>query len=272
MEKSNNADNEAHVLIPYKIIMVWSITVFAPLMLLGQQSIQPNDIEIHSQLTLLTVSPDEVSDFEGDMNALSELSRQVELEEQYDWLTYKSDKGQYLIVNFSSGISDALTLEEYRKGFQKKGGGEAFDTIMDAMLKHSISVDKNCLIQMLLPWSTVREISVLEFPLATMVEYQIPTKNIESFDSAMRKLVALLKKVEYPYPLESNRGSLGAYGTMNLVWFYDDRDAYFGNNSLDDWMGRHGNQEEFRVIMETIEGLSLSTKAYNFSYQGQLSY
>ncbi len=255
-----------------KTSIVCLFAAFNAIMLHGQKSIQPGDIEIHSQLTLLTISPDEVSDFERDMSALSELSKQVELEEQFDWLTYKSDLGQYLIVNFSSAISDALTIDGYRKEFRRKGVGKAFDTIVDALLQRTISIDKNHLIQMLLPWSTVREISVSEFPLATMVEHQIPTKNIEEFDGAMRKLVALLKKVEYPYPLESNRGSLGAYGTMTLVWFYDDRDAYFGNNNLLNWMARKGNQEEFQALMETIEGLSLSSKAYHFSYQKQLGY
>ncbi len=256
----------------FKTIFVCSFVAFSTLILYGQKSIQQEDIEIYSQLTLLTVSPDEVSDFEGDMNALRKLSKQVPLGEQYDWLTYKSDQGQYLIVNFSGGISDALTLDTYRKAFRKKGVGEAFDTIVEALLRRNISVDRNYLIQMLLPWSTVREISVSEFPLATMVEHQIPTKNMEGYDSVMRKLVALLKKVEYPYPLESNRGSLGAYGTMTLVWFYDNREAYFGNNSLMKWMSRHGRQEEFQAIMETIEGLSIATKSYNFSYQKQLSY
>ena len=255
-----------------KTSIVCLFAAFNAIMLHGQKTIQQDDIEIYSQLTLLTISPDEVSNFERDMNALSKLSKQVELGEQFDWLTYKRDNGQYLIVNFSSGISDALTIDQYRTGFKEKGVEQAFDTIMDALLQRTISIDKNHLIQMLLPWSTVREISVSEFPLATMVEYQIPTKNIEDHDSAMRKLVALLKKVKYPYPLESSRGSLGAYGTMTLVWFYDSRDAYFGKNSLLNWMARHGSQEEFQTVMEKIEGLSLSTKAYHFSYQKQLSY
>ncbi len=255
-----------------KTSIVCLFAAFSAIMLHGQKSIQQDDIEIYSQLTLLTVSPEDVPNFERDMYALSKLSKQVELEEEYDWLTYKSDTDQYLIVNFSSGISDALTLDSYRKGFHEKGEGEAFDVILDALKQRNIVIDKNCLIQMLLPWSTVREISVSEFPLATMVERQVPPQNIEGYDSAMRKLVALLKKVEYPYPLESNRGALGAYGTMTLVWFYDDRDAYFGNNSLMEWMGRRGHEGECQAIMETIEGLSLSTKTYNFSYQGLLSY
>ena len=256
----------------HKTILVCSFTAFSSLILYGQKSIQKEDIEIYSQLTLLTVSPEDIPNFETDMNAFSKLSKQVELEEEYDWLAYKSDTGQYLIVNFSSGIADALTLDSYRKEFHEKGEGEAFDVILDALKQRNIVINKNCLIQMLLPWSTVREISVSEFPLATMVERQVPTKNIEGYDSAMRKLVALLKNVEYPYPLESNRGALGAYGTMTLVWFYDDRDAYFGNNSLMEWMRRRGHQEECQAIMETIVGVSLSTKTYHFDYQKELSY
>jgi len=88
----------------------------------------------------------------------------------------------------------------------------------------------------------------------------------------MRKLAILLKKVGYPYPLESNRGSVGAYGTMNLVWFYDDRDAYFGKNSLLEWMDRQGGHDECRAIMETIKKLSRFTKTHHFDYQKEMSY
>ncbi len=255
-----------------KLLIVWLILVLSPLIVNSQKSIQPSDIEIHSQLTLLSVSPEDVPGFEKDMSALGKLSKESKLEEKYDWLTYKSNSDQYLIVNFSSDFSDVLTIEKYRKGFQEKGAGESFGAILDALQQRNIVIDKSCIIQMLLPWSTVREISVSEFPLATMVEYQVPTKNIEGFDDAMREFAALLKKTEYPYPLESNRGSLGAHGTMTLVWFYDDRDAYFGNNNLLNWMGRYGSQEAFQSIMETIEGLSRSTKTYHFDYQKQLSY
>ena len=116
-----------------KTSIVCLFAAFSAIMLHGQKSIQQDDIEIYSQLTLLTVSPEDIPNFERDMNALSKLSKQVELEEEYDWLAYKSDTGQYLIVNFSSGIADALTLDSYRKGFHEKGEGEAFDVILDAL-------------------------------------------------------------------------------------------------------------------------------------------
>jgi hypothetical protein len=68
---------------------------------------------------------------------------------------------------------------------------------------------------MILPWSTISEMSVSEFPLAEMVEYSYSLKNINEIDSILRKIVTLLKDTKYPYPLEGNRGSLWAY-----IWLY----------------------------------------------------
>jgi len=156
------------------------VLVLGPVLIFAQQSIQPSDIEIYSQLTLLKVTSEDVPNFERDMAALSRLSKQIELEEHYDWLTYKSDEGDYLIVNFSNGIKDVLTIESYEAAFHEKGVGSAFDIALQSMAGHGISVERNCLIQMLLPWSTVNAISVSQFPLATMVEYSVPAKSIES--------------------------------------------------------------------------------------------
>ncbi len=255
-----------------RIIVLISLLVFSPFMILGQKSIQSSDVEIHTQLTFLRVPQKDVVAFEKGMGELSKLSKKVKLGENYDWLTYTSDTGQYLIINFSTGLDDVLTIESYRNAFHKKGASKPFDTILNSILQLDILVERNYLKQMLLPWSTVREISVSEFPLATMVEYQIPTKNIEAYDSTMRQLVALLKKVEYPYPLESNRGSLGAYGVMTLVWFYDDRNDYFGKNSLLNWMEKHGDKKELLSILNAFKNISESTRTYNFRYKKLLSY
>jgi len=249
-----------------------ALIIFSLKMVMGQKSIQSSDIEIHSQLTFLRVSPEDKVDFEGGMQALGSLSKKVQLDEKFDWLTYKSNTNQYLVITFSDGLEDVLTLNDYQKTFQEKGSGESFRKTIQAMAKLDITVDKNYIIQMVLPWSTVEGISVYQFPLATMVEYVIPTDDIEQFDTAMRQLAVLLEETKYPYPLESNRGNIGAYGTMALVWFYDNRDNFLGRNSLLKWMDEHGQTEAFQKIMQTLETISSSTVEYRFDYQKMMSY
>ncbi len=273
MEKSRKEwPNKAKSIEMNKIIIIVSILMLGPFLVLGQKSIQASDIEIHTKLTFLKVPGRDVASFEQGMGLLRELSKEVNFTENFDWLTYKSDTDQYLIINFSNGLEDVLTIEGYRNAFHEKGAGKAFDALMKAMADLSISVERNYIIQMLLPWSTVKAISVSEFPLATMIEYDIPTNDIEQFDITMRELVALLKKTNYPYPLESNRGSIGAYGTMALVWFYDDRDDYMGKNNLLDWMERHGAKQTLQSIMNTLNSISESTRTYNLRYKKTLSY
>ena len=125
---------------------------------------------------------------------------------------------------------------------------------------------------MLLPWSTVKEISVSEFPMAKMIEYKIKADKTDVFDEEIRKLVKILKETKYPYPLEGNRGSLGAYGTMTLVWFYDDISDFNGIKSLDNWVEKHNRKKEVQIILETINEISESRNMYNLSYKKELSY
>lgn len=215
---------------------------------------------------------EDIPDFETKMGQLSDLSKKVGLEEKYDWLTYTTDSNKYLIVNFSNGLSDVLGVDSYRKAFQNIEKAEEFDNIIGDLQQLDIQVERNYVIQMLLPWSTVEEISVSEFPLATMIEYNVPINKIESFDTAIGTLADLLKKTKYPYPLESNRGSIGGYGTVAFVWFYDNRNDFFGKNNLLQWMKEHKRMEKFQSIMEIMEKTYRSKNTYNFDYQKALSY
>ncbi len=246
--------------------------LFVPLTTFGQRSIEKGDIEIHTQLTLLTVASDDVPEFEKNMSGLSGLSRKIQIGEEYDWLLYKSDSGEYLLVNFSDGIEDILTLDHYRKKFHEHKAGAEFDRAIESIKQLDISLDRNYIKQMLLPWSTVEEISVSEFPLATMIEYRIQTDKIDEFDAEMRKFAKLLKETDYPYPLEGNRGSVGAYGVATWVWFYDDRTDYEGKNNLLDWMSRHNRMEELMAVLNKIGELAKSKKVYHLRYKKELSY
>ncbi len=111
-------------------------------------------------------------EFEKNLNSLSKFAKKVKLNENYDWLLYESNKGQYLTANFSEGIKDILTAEDYRTAFQNQNLGIGFEKAIESIKDIGITSDKNYLKQMLPPWSTVEQISVSEFPLAHMIEYK----------------------------------------------------------------------------------------------------
>lgn len=248
------------------------IILFVPIIIFSQKSIDKNDIEISTQLTLLTVEQNDVTEFKKHMKALSKLAKDIKLEEDYDWLLYKSDKSEYLLINFSNGIHDILTLSDYKEEFHRNKTDKEFDKIISSISKLDISVKNNYIKEMLLPWSTVEQISVSEFPLATMEEYLLSMDKIDQLDTEIRKLVGILKETDYPYPLEGNRGSVGAYGTITLVWFYDDFDKFYGSNSLYNWMARNNKKKELQSILNNINGIAESRKTYKLTYKKELSY
>ena len=91
------------------LIKILLFFLFIPIAVSGQISISNEDIEIHTQLTLLTVEKNDISEFEEQLRKIAKLSQKIKLEIDYEWLTYKSDSQQYLFVNFSNGIKDILT-------------------------------------------------------------------------------------------------------------------------------------------------------------------
>lgn len=243
-----------------------------PIAVMGQNSIKDRDIEIHTQLTLLAIAKNDMPSFENNLSKIVKLSRSIELEEDYEWLTYISDSGQYLFVNFSYGIEDILTIDSYRKKFRQNNAEKEFDTIIQSIYQLDVSVLKNYIKQMLLPWSTVQQISVAEFPLTKMVEYKVHSDKMIEFDREIRKLVKILKETNYPYPLEGNRGAIGGYGTMTLVWFYDNRIDFEGKNKLSDWVARHNRMDELESILTKVNELSEYQTVYNLTYREELSF
>ncbi|UZR98505.1 hypothetical protein [Chondrinema litorale] len=125
---------------------------------------------------------------------------------------------------------------------------------------------------MLLPWSTVKEISVTEFPFSKMIEYQISADKMDEFDFQIRRLVKILKETKYPYPLEGNRGFLGAYGKMTLVWFYDSATNFKGYNNLLEWVKKYDREIELHTVLSKINEITKSSYTYNLTYKKDLSY
>ena len=248
------------------------LLVTLPICCMSQHSISENDIEVNTQLTLLTIEPDDADEFEKNMKSVATLAKKINLGEALDWLVYTSDSNDYLIVNFSIGIHDVLTLNDYKVEFNRHNVGKEFNQAMESINKLGVSFNKNYVKEMLLPWSTVKQISVSEFPRAKMVEYKIAANKLNTFDNEIRKLVRMLKETNYPYPLEGSRGSVGAYGKVTLVWFYEDRAKYEGDNNLINWVTRHNRTDELKAILDEIGRISQSKEIYNFSYKKELSY
>ncbi len=237
----------------------------------GQSSITQKDIEIYTQLTLLSVEERDKEAFQNLLKKIADKAKEFKIDYEYDWLTYKSDKGEYLIVNFSDDFNSILKLNDYRRVFTKAESGQLFSHTIEELSKLDVDVKFNYVKEMILPWSTVAEMSVSEFPYAEMIEYQISLQSLDKIDKLLRKLSKLLLESNYPFPLETSRGSLGAYGKITLVWFYDDTSNFDGMNTPKNWMKDNGKLEEYNSILNAIISLTNDSKVFKLSYLKELS-
>lgn len=237
----------------------------------GQSSITQTDIEICTQLTLLEVNKNDEESFQKHLKTIADKAKEFKIAYEYDWLTYKTEKGEYLIVNFSDDLKNILTLSDYQKVFTTANSGQLFKNALREISKLKINIKFNFVKEMILPWSTVSEISVSEFPYAEMIEYELSPLSFDKMDITLRKFSKLLVESKYPFPLEASRGSLGAYGKITLVWFYPESSNFHDMNSPKDWMKKKGKLKEYNLLLNEIENLTKNRKTFKLGYKKELS-
>ncbi|MCD2259495.1 hypothetical protein [Psychroserpens luteolus] len=237
----------------------------------SQSSITQKDIEICTQLTLLNVSKEDDVNFKKHLKTIADKAKEFKIDYEYDWLTYKTEKGEYLIVNFSDDLKSILTLSDYRKVFTIANSGQAFNKAISEISMLDVNVKFNYVKEMILPWSTVSEMSVSEFPYAEMIEFKISSQSFNKIDKVLRQLSKLLKDSNYPFPLETSRGAIGAYGKITLVWFYDDTDNFNGMDTPKGWMKNKGKLKEYNSLLNEFLTLTDKRKNYKLSYVKELS-
>lgn len=248
----------------YAILLITFLIVFFNIdEVCAQKSITKRDIAVVTQLTLLKVDSTDVAALKKSMEAISILSKQIELEETYEWLLYSAGYNQFLIINFSEGTEDILTVTSYTNRFKNTKAYQAFLNEIAILKSLKIKIVFNLLKEMILPWSTIEEISVNEFPLATMEVYEYATSSAESLDIKLRNRAKELKNNNFTYPLEVSRGSVGAYGRLFLVWFYDNQNKYKSEKNI---------LSEYQDIQEEINTIATPKKVYNLIYKPKLSY
>ncbi|WP_299278023.1 hypothetical protein [uncultured Psychroserpens sp.] len=236
----------------------------------SQSSITQKDIEICTQLTLLNVDEEDDTNFQKHLKTIADKAKEFKIDYEYDWLTYKTEKGEYLIVNFSDNLKSILTLNDYRKVFTMANSDQVFNDAVKKISMLNVNVKFNYVKEMILPWSTVSEMSVSAFPYAEMIEYEFSTQSIDKIDVVLRKFSKLLLESNYPFPLETSRGSIGAYEKITLVWFYPNTINFNGMNTPKNWMKNKGKFKEYNSLLNEIESLTKNRKTFKLSYQKEL--
>ncbi len=238
----------------------------------AQSAIEAADIEVTTQLTFIEVGMESDDELRQTLSDISTLSKNIGLDERFDWLTYEINQGKYLIINFSDGVEDALKSDNYIAAFSQSEEGYGFGKSVSDLMACDLHITRHFLKEMVKPWSTVEGISVSEFPKTTLVEYQIPINYYGAFDQLARMLASLLQEVNYPYPLEGNRGAIGSYGRTFLVWFYDDQLDEAIEEHLQNWMDVNGRLDDYLAIKESLDDLASQKEEIDLVYLKELSY
>ncbi len=125
---------------------------------------------------------------------------------------------------------------------------------------------------MLYSWSTVRGMSTATHPLVRVAEYWVKPSRVRQFDRAVRDYVALLKRIDYPYPVEGFLWRVGAPGRNLVVTFPDDWSKFFGENRAEEIAAKHGATEELQSARKALAATLEKVEEHYLDFVPELSY
>lgn len=85
-------------------------------------------------------------------------------------------------------------------------------------------------------------------------------------------MIELQRELNYPYPVHGHRVLYGDVGRFVFVEFYDDRAAYWGENSWDAYVEKAGRTAEWEAIGERFRQIVKHWQDREIEFQGELSY
>ena len=88
----------------------------------------------------------------------------------------------------------------------------------------------------------------------------------------MREYAALLKAVEYPYPVEGFRWRVGSPGVNYVAVFPDAWAGFFGEHDMRTVLRHHGREAEYEALLHRIASAVYRVEQHDIDFAPSLSY
>lgn len=238
----------------------------------GPEEGNQNDFGTYTQRLSITVKPEDAERWEGAVRHIVQAAGKSQLPAKHHWLMYREGPFRYRLILFSDGFADIDTLESFAAGFAKTEGEGLFRQAIEELKPTQFEVLDIGVRQQVYSWSTVRSMNTDTHPLARVIDYWIRPGSRDEFDTVMREYAALLKRIEYPYPVEGFRWRLFAPGMYSVVTFPDDWSKFHGENRLELLARKKGAFEQLLEIRRRLAATLIRHSQFDLDFASELSY
>jgi hypothetical protein len=259
------------------VLLIFVLTNFVVAQTKNSNSIVPPEKQVSEegifvQVVRLRVDANDVAKWENAVKKIREAAGKSRLSKKLDWLLYRETPANYLIITFSDSLADILTTKSFPAYFSGKESEEIFKNALKELNQTRFVILENNITQQMTALSTVREMSTKTHPMGRLTDYWVKPGKDSEFISIMQDYFKLLKKIEYPYPIEGFRYALFAPGKYQIVTFPDSWAGFFGENDLEILARKKKALKQLSDIKRRLSATLIKSSEIDISFARELSF
>ncbi len=239
-------------------------------------SAQNNDKNENERLSIfvrevaIKVEPEDANKWEKAMQKMVEAYVKTG-SDKLEWLLYRSQPNEFWIIMFGDSLEDVPDEEEINNAFIGTQGEPEYKEALELFAQTEFEVTRDIVCQQDEYWGTVKAMSTKTHPKARVVDYWVKPGSETEFDNIQQQYVALLQKMNYPYPVEGFRPRIGAPRVSQVVTFPDNWGNYLGINDLSEWVKKMNKQTELDEINNEMSRVIIKSSYHDLDFVKELS-
>ena len=236
----------------------------------AQNETRNDNLDIYIRETVFKVNPADTSRWEKAVRTLTEIYK-TSHQDNFFWLLYREDSFNYWLILFADSLSGIPDESEFYNLLNQTKFEQSYKEAINLLLETDFEIVRDMVLQQDNFLGSVKTMNTTTNPKALVTDYTIKPAYEKNFNTLQKKYIALLKEINYPYPIEGFQPRIGAPRVTQIVIFPDNWESFYGSYDLMRIAESSLRYTEIKDILKQQAAMLLKKEEHRIDFVSDLS-
>ena len=236
----------------------------------AQNETRNDNLDIYIRETVFKVNPADTSRWEKAVKTITEIYK-TSHQDNFFWLLYREDSFNYWLILFADSLSGIPDESEFYNLMNKTEFEQSYKEAINLLLETDFEIVRDMVLQQDNFLGSVKTMNTTTNPKALVADYTIKPAYEKNFNTLQKKYIALLKEINYPYPIEGFQPRIGAPRVTQIVIFPDNWESFYGSYDLMRFAENSLKYTEIKDILKQQAAMLLKKEEHRIDFVSDLS-
>lgn len=239
----------------------------------AQQMQEPSPGGDLAQVMTFEVAPSDVYAFQNTMTKLVSAARQAELAANFGWHMWTDQLGSYTLVYPVPNMAYFDDEEQWMRQYQGTPGEATLMAAFEEFATLDARVTASEVVEQVPNW-THEPATPTEWNHTEVHTFWLKPgePNMMKFDALVQEFMAFFKTVENPYAVWGHRVRMGDVGRTFFVVAFDNKPAFYGENSIEHIAEQKGMLEQWNQLLSRLPALIIKAETTTHDFLPDMTY